>query len=68
MPVSVASTRNEIIMAHIFCVAQQFCAVTVYVLGKKVMEVVDAHIFVYMRLLFVVCYSRFFFFFPLQFS
>lgn len=48
------STRNQILMAHIFCVGQQFCSVAVYVIGKKVMEVVDAHMFVFMRLLFVI--------------
>lgn len=41
-------------MAHIFCVAQQFTSVTVYVLGKKIMSAVDVYHFVFLRTLFVV--------------
>eukprot|EP00026_Physarum_polycephalum_P006910 Phypoly_transcript_06963.p1 GENE.Phypoly_transcript_06963~~Phypoly_transcript_06963.p1 ORF type:complete len:475 (+),score=67.53 Phypoly_transcript_06963:172-1596(+) len=47
-------TRSQVIMAHIFCVAQQFTSVTVYVLGKKIMATVDVYHFIFMRLLFVI--------------
>lgn len=49
-----SSSRNEVIMAHLFLIATQFCAVVVYVLGKKILSFVDPSTFVFMRLLFVV--------------
>lgn len=48
------STRTQIILAHIFCVAQQFTSVTVYVLGKKIMATVDVYHLVFLRLMFVI--------------
>src|SRR5271163_3155987 len=51
------STKSQIMMSHIFCVAQQFTSVTVYVLGKKIMATVDVYHLVFIRLLFVVRYS-----------
>lgn len=54
MSTIIPSTRSEIISAHIFCVAQQFCAVVVYVLGKEILQYVGVSNMVFMRLLFVI--------------
>lgn len=48
------STQRQIVMAHMFCIFQQFCAVTVYVLGKKIMAYVNVHLFVFLRLICVI--------------
>lgn len=49
-----SSTRSQVLMAHLFCISQQFTSVLVYVLGKKIFAVVNVHLFVFIRLLFVI--------------
>lgn len=49
-----APSRREIILAHVFCVYQQFAAIGVYFLAKKNLDLVNVYTFVLMRLMFVV--------------